>query len=98
MQITVRLLVEAMQQSEARLCLIDGFPRNLENLQAWEAEVPNRCQFVLNYAAPMEVLERRLLSRADGSRNDDTIQTIRRRFHVRIPRTAAQHMMSMKRV
>lgn len=95
MQITVRLLVEAMQRSEARLCLIDGFPRNLENLQAWEAAVPNGCHFVLNYAAPMEVLERRLLSRADGSRSDDTIQTIRRRFHVRFLKTSARYMVSV---
>lgn len=71
-----------MQASDGRLCLIDGFPRNLENLHTWEEAHPKHCQFVLNYTAPAEVLQQRLLKRADGSRSDDNPGTIARRFQV----------------
>jgi len=35
-EVTVRLLHEAMEKSGKTKFLIDGFPRNLENLQVWE--------------------------------------------------------------
>eukprot|EP00892_Ulva_mutabilis_P007897 jgi/Ulvmu1/547/UM001_0555.1 len=78
--VTVRLLMEAMQQSEGPACLIDGFPRNMENLQAWEAAVPRSCESVLNYSAPEGVLCQRLLNRAGAGRSDDNMQTIQRRL------------------
>ena len=38
-EITCSLLVRAMAQSEKDDFLIDGFPRNEDNLQGWEKEV-----------------------------------------------------------
>lgn len=93
MQITVRLLMEAMQQSPSQLCLIDGFPRNTDNVQAWDRAAPSSCQFVLNFAAPLDILQKRLLSRADGSRSDDNEQTIHKRFHVRVPTNALRRRL-----
>ncbi len=37
--IIVTLLSEAVAQGDKKYYLIDGFPRNEENLQAWEREV-----------------------------------------------------------
>ena len=40
-EVTVRLLRTAMEKSGKNKFLIDGFPRNLENLQVWN-EVSSR--------------------------------------------------------
>lgn len=40
--ITVALLRQAMERSAAKKFLIDGFPRNAENNEAWKREVCDR--------------------------------------------------------
>jgi len=61
--------------------LIDGFPRNAENRDAFEREMGYDCDMVLFFDCPEAVMEKRLLGRNEG-RVDDNIETIRKRFKV----------------
>lgn len=86
-EIVVRLLKDAMERTTRstgrRNFLIDGFPRSLSNLEAWyevfgrEAELPA----MLYFECPFEVLEQRILGRAQYSgRADDNVEAMKKRF------------------
>uniref|UniRef100_A0A6N2K3C2 adenylate kinase n=1 Tax=Salix viminalis TaxID=40686 RepID=A0A6N2K3C2_SALVM len=62
-EVTVGILQQAMQQSENKKFIIDGFPRNEENLATFEKTVKVEPEFVLFFDCPEEELKRRLLSR-----------------------------------
>lgn len=90
-EITVRLLKNAMLAvdreagSSAGACnfLVDGFPRNQENVDAWEAVVGDDAtvRTMLFFECPLEKLEERILSRAKFSgRKDDNVESLRKRF------------------
>ena len=81
MQVTISLLEKAMNESGQRRFLIDGFPRNMENREAFGTVMGFDCSGVLFFDCPEAVLERRLLARNEG-RTDDNIETIKRRFKV----------------
>ena len=67
---TVALLRNAMA-GESGPFLIDGFPRSLENLEAFEADVGNAA-FMLFLKVSEEEMEKRLLKRGETSgRSDD---------------------------
>merc|ERR1711953_763205 len=71
-----------MGQIEGKNCfLIDGYPRNLDNVKGWEENVRDKAKVcgVLFYSVTEEQLEKRLLGRNEG-RVDDNIETIRKRF------------------
>jgi UMP-CMP kinase len=85
-EISLSLLQTAMRQSEgstSMVFLVDGFPRNFDNLDGW-----TRCMkdiavvwgaFV--FQCPLDVLEERILERAKGSgRSDDNLESLRKRF------------------
>jgi adenylate kinase family enzyme len=83
----VRLLKQTMEQITRTTgntnFLLDGFPRSLENIEAWravfgeESELPK----MLYLECPYEVLEQRILGRAKYTgRNDDNIQSVKLRF------------------
>ncbi|XP_021634659.1 UMP-CMP kinase 3 isoform X2 [Manihot esculenta] len=80
-EITMKLLQQAMQQSEKKKFLIDGFPRNEENRTAFENTMKIEPDLVLFFDCPSEVLTKRLLSRNQG-RVDDNIYTIQKRLEV----------------
>ncbi|KAJ4804073.1 UMP-CMP kinase [Rhynchospora pubera] len=79
--IIVRLIQKAMLESENDKFLIDGFPRNEENRIAFEKIVNIEPEFLLFLDCPETELEKRLLSRNQG-REDDNIETIKKRFKV----------------
>ena len=82
-EITTSLLLKAMEESGNTKFLIDGFPRNLENLRCWEKLATDLCevQFLLYLDCPEEVMMQRLLVRGQTSgRVDDNIETIKKRF------------------
>ncbi len=63
--------------------LIDGFPRSAENCTVWEENMADssKIEFVLFLHCPEDVMTGRLLERAKTSgRNDDNLETIRKRF------------------
>lgn len=78
-EVTVNLLLDAMKASGKDKFLIDGFPRNKENRDAWEKTAGYDCDFVLFFDCPEDVMEKRLLGRNEG-RTDDNIETIKKRF------------------
>lgn len=95
--ITCKLLENAMAAEYTASCskdvksgnvpttnfLIDGYPRSIENIQAWEETMApyHTLKFLLNFECPEEVLVGRLLERGQSSgRVDDTIDVIRKRF------------------
>ncbi|XP_010546799.1 PREDICTED: UMP-CMP kinase 3 isoform X2 [Tarenaya hassleriana] len=80
-EVTVKLLQKAMQESGNDKFLIDGFPRNEENRAAFENVTKIEPKFVLFFDCHEEEMERRLLNRNQG-REDDNIETIRKRFKV----------------
>ncbi|GAB2270884.1 UMP-CMP kinase 3 [Dionaea muscipula] len=80
-EVTIKLLQCAIQESGNDKFLIDGFPRNEENRAAFESITGIEPEFVLFFDCPEEEMESRLLGRNQG-REDDNIETIRKRFKV----------------
>ncbi|KAJ6804600.1 UMP-CMP kinase 3-like [Iris pallida] len=80
-EVTIKLLQKAMLDSGNDRFLIDGFPRNEENRAAFENVTKIEPEFVLFFECSEEEMERRLLNRHQG-RDDDNIDTIRKRFKV----------------
>lgn len=80
-EVTIKLLEKAMLENGNDKFLIDGFPRNEENRAAFEDVTKIEPEFVLFFDCSEEEMERRLLSRNQG-RDDDNIETIRKRFKV----------------
>jgi UMP-CMP kinase len=82
-EITVNLLKRAMEENPNRRFLIDGFPRNTENLQVWE-QIMQDCsetEFVLWFVANDQVVTDRLLDRGKTSgRVDDNLESIKKRL------------------
>ena len=89
-EITVALIKKAMEQymdTGRSSFVIDGFPRNQDNLDGWNkimsdfAEVP----FLLFLECTEEEMTKRILSRAEKSevkRKDDNLETLKKRFKV----------------
>ena len=91
-QITVTLLKNAMDkvQGEARSFLIDGFPRNRDNVSGWSEVMDDKVNLrgVLFFDCPEATMEERLLKRGETSgRTDDNIESIRKRFRTYIDDT-----------
>ncbi|XP_019168225.1 PREDICTED: UMP-CMP kinase 3-like [Ipomoea nil] len=80
-EVTIALLQRAIQENGNDKFLIDGFPRNEENRAAFERVTGIQPDFVLFFDCHEEEMEKRLLSRNQG-REDDNIETIRKRFNV----------------
>ncbi|KAH0984371.1 hypothetical protein GBA52_011548 [Prunus armeniaca] len=81
--LVVKLLQQAMQRSQNKKFVIDGFPRNEENRAAAESIVGLQFSpdFVLFLDCSEEEMKRRLLNRNQG-RVDDNINTIQKRLKV----------------
>lgn len=95
-EISLSLLQNAMRETagnDSLIFLIDGFPRNFDNLEGW-----TRCMTrneniadqntdaaavlgVLSYDCPLSILEERVMQRSkDSGRSDDNLESLRRRF------------------
>lgn len=90
-KITVGLIKVAMEKAGKdgkSQFLIDGFPRNEDNLEGWNEVMDGVCdvRFVLFLDCPEQVMEKRLLSRGEG-RADDNIESIKKRFRTYIEST-----------
>ncbi|KAJ3013559.1 UNVERIFIED_CONTAM: hypothetical protein HDU68_000633 [Siphonaria sp. JEL0065] len=82
LEVTLRLLVEAMQAAKGTApgYLIDGFPRTMEQAIEFENTI-GHCKFVLFFDAPSEALTKRLLKRGETSgRADDNLESIKKRL------------------
>jgi len=86
-EITCNLLKRAMEKSGwvNGKFLIDGFPRNMDNLTGWKEVMGDSVieKFCLFFDCAEEVMEKRLLARGETSgRSDDNLESIRKRFKV----------------
>jgi len=83
-EITCSLLERAMTQSEKNNFLIDGFPRNEDNLQGWNKAMGEKVnlQCVLFFHCTQEICTARCLSRgaAGSGRTDDNEESLKKRF------------------
>eukprot|EP00054_Salpingoeca_dolichothecata_P028549 m.217979 g.217979 ORF g.217979 m.217979 type:complete len:218 (+) comp26251_c1_seq35:1185-1838(+) len=82
-KITVGLIDKAMEASPTKKFLIDGFPRNADNLQGWEDIMGEKVdlRFVLFLDASVETCEKRVLERGKTSgRRDDNAETMKKRI------------------
>ena len=82
-EITVRLLRTAMISSGKKNFLVDGFPRDMDNLHCWQRDMEDLAvvKFLLFLDCPQEVMLARLLERGKTSgRNDDNEESIIKRF------------------
>jgi UMP-CMP kinase len=87
-EISLQLVQDAMQQASAIngdqiIFLIDGFPRNFDNVSGWARVMPDTTAVsaVLVYQCPLPVLEQRILERAEQSgRSDDNLASVKKRF------------------
>lgn len=62
-------------QSSAKGFLIDGFPRNQNNLDGWIKEMTGKVKehFVLYLSAPLDVCVSRCLNRGEGRTDDNKV-------------------------
>jgi UMP-CMP kinase len=82
-QITIDLLKATMISSKSSHFLVDGFPRNWDNILGWESTMQNICCVVgvIFIDCPQLVLEERILVRGLSSgRSDDNLSILRKRF------------------
>jgi len=98
-KITCALIERAMEDSGSNLFLIDGFPRNQNNLDGWEKQMSEKVNilFVLFFDAPETVCVDRCLSRgqAGSGRSDDNPTSLRKRVdtYVNDTMTIIDHFM-----
>ena len=83
--ITCGLIKKAMELHgwEAKKYLVDGFPRNEDNYIGWEQVMAGSVDVaaVIWFDADEQVMTDRILARAATSgRNDDNIETLKKRF------------------
>jgi len=83
-EITCSLLERAMAESGKENFLIDGFPRNEDNLDGWKTAMGEKVnlQCVLWFHCSQEVCIARCLSRgaAGSGRSDDNEESLKKRF------------------
>jgi UMP-CMP kinase len=70
-----------LKASGAYKFLIDGFPRNKDNLDGWDKNISGiKTEFVLFLDCDEQTMEERLLNRGQTSgRTDDNIESIKKR-------------------
>lgn len=80
MEITIELLRNAMQQSESKNFLIDGFPRKMDQALCFEETVCS-CEAVIYFNCSEETLKERIMRRSETSqRTDDNVDSMLKRF------------------
>ncbi|XP_059081131.1 UMP-CMP kinase-like [Tigriopus californicus] len=90
-EITCSLLERAMITSEAVNFLIDGFPRNQDNLEGWNKTMKDKVnvKFVLFFNCDEETCVKRCLSRgaAGSGRSDDNEESLKKRCNTYVKAT-----------
>ncbi|CAK9302401.1 unnamed protein product [Gordionus sp. m RMFG-2023] len=83
-EITCKLIENAMLRSGKNNFLIDGFPRNQNNLEGWQKEMADKVnlKFVLIFdCSEKNCIDRCLKRGAMSGREDDNIESLKKRFH-----------------
>ncbi|XP_028176883.1 UMP-CMP kinase-like [Ostrinia nubilalis] len=84
-EVTCSLLHKAMQKSGKSRFLIDGFPRNKDNLEGWTRVMSDKTKllFVLFFECSQDLCTERCLGRgaAGSGRSDDNLDSLKKRFN-----------------
>ncbi|XP_072942533.1 UMP-CMP kinase-like [Epargyreus clarus] len=84
-EVTCSLLHKAMEKSGKTRFLIDGFPRNKDNLEGWERVMSDKTKllFVLFFECSRDKCTERCLGRgaAGSGRSDDNLESLTKRFN-----------------
>ncbi|XP_067139415.1 UMP-CMP kinase-like isoform X2 [Centruroides vittatus] len=84
-EITCSLLEKAINNAKSKNFLIDGFPRNQNNLEGWNKQMADKVnlKFILFFECSEEVCKERCLNRGkQGSgRSDDNEESLMKRFN-----------------
>lgn len=95
-EITCALLENAMNKTTEATgnnkFLIDGFPRNEDNLQGWTRKMADKVQllFVLFFDCSEDQCVQRCLKRGESSgRSDDNLESLKKRFNTYLNDTMA---------
>lgn len=90
-EVTCSLLENAMKNSGKDKFLIDGFPRNQNNLEGWNKALSDKIilQFVLFFDCPLEICLNRCLKRGESGsgRSDDNPDSLKKRFNTYLNET-----------
>ncbi len=80
-EIIMRLLKNAIDRSKNRKILIDGYPRNQENVDEWDKQVGNSItvKACIYIDVEPDEMRKRILGRGEG-RADDNEETIKKRL------------------
>lgn len=93
-KITVGLLLDEIfkkrdTQSLSKVVLLDGYPRNADNVQGWNEVVGEKCEVlgVLHFVCSFDTIKERILGRVEETkargeevRYDDTEEVLKKRF------------------
>ncbi|CAH1405140.1 unnamed protein product [Nezara viridula] len=101
--VTCALLRKAMEAAgDFETFLLDGFPRNKENMDGWFKEMGQETEllFILFLKASEDVLMKRCLSRKSSDRSDDDVEIIKKRLRTFYDETmdVISHFMSQQMV
>jgi adenylate kinase family enzyme len=77
----MKVLKSYIINSENKKILLDGYPRNKENMDIWEREMKGQVNVLgaLYFDVTNEEMEKRILGRNEG-RADDNVETIKKRL------------------
>ena len=80
-QTVMKVLKEYIVKSQNKKILLDGYPRNKENMEMWEREMRGQANVLgaLYFEVTNEEMEKRILGRNEG-RADDNAETIKKRL------------------
>lgn len=80
---TIKFSIQFQADASKYKFLIDGFPRNQDNLDGWNEEMHAKVnlKFVLFFECTESVCIERCLHR-DSGRSDDNIESLKKRFAV----------------
>lgn len=82
-EVSLSLLRKAIVDMKWNRYLIDGFPRNWDNLEGWNSTMTDVCnvEAVLFIECNEKELQKRILSRGESSgRDDDNLVSLKKRF------------------
>ncbi|XP_037953988.1 UMP-CMP kinase [Teleopsis dalmanni] len=83
-EITCSLIENAMNLSKKNKFLVDGFPRNQDNLDGWNRQMADKVdfQFVLFFDCSEDICVDRCLSRGQSGsgRSDDNLESLKKRI------------------
>ena len=77
-------LKQPILSSNKKVILVDGYPRNFENLEIWDKSMQNLVEIkaVFYFEGSHDIMIKRILGRKDGREDDKNEEVIKKRIEV----------------